>query len=250
MSVVFFDSETISSIMKNYFHKELNHYSDIKYAYMIVNKKNLTQTVVISNYPGEWLEIYKEGNYQHIDPVVLTALNKVSPFLWLEKNILINSSLKLSEIFNLSKRYNIVNGYTFVLHDQNNNLAMLSILLNKFKTGDIEEVIENNKDKLQMLLITAHEKITSLYRDMTKNNSNKVSNDKEIFSQRENEILYWASVGKTYQEIALILGIKVSTVKFHIGNAVKKIGAINAKHAIRLGIELQLITPILSTSSG
>lgn len=101
-----------------------------------------------------------------------------------------------------------------------------------------------------MLLITAHEKITSLYRDMTKNNSNKVSNDKEIFSQRENEILYWASVGKTYQEIALILGIKVSTVKFHIGNAVKKIGAINAKHAIRLGIELQLITPILSTSGG
>jgi len=69
--------------------------------------------------------------------------------------------------------------------------------------------------------------------------------DKEIFSKRENEIIYWASMGKTYQEIALILGIKLSTVKFHIGNAVKKLGVTNAKHAIRLGIELQLIRPVL-----
>lgn len=242
MSVVFFDSETISSIMKSYFHKELNHYGDVKYAYMILSKKNPTKIIVISNYPDEWVEIYKESNYQHIDPVVLTALNRISPFPW-DKNIVINERLKISKIFNFSKKYNIVNGYTFVLHDQNNNLAILSFLLNKFETDNIEEMIENNKDKLQMLLITAHDKITSLYREVNQGCSNKRLNDKEIFSQRENEILYWASMGKTYQEIALILGIKVSTVKFHIGNVVKKLGVMNAKHAIRLGIELQIIKP-------
>ena len=53
-------------------------------------------------------------------------------------------------------------------------------------------------------------------------------------------------MGKTYQEIALILGIKLSTVKFHIGNAVKKLGVTNARHAIRLGIELQLIRPVVT----
>ncbi|HDL8001096.1 TPA: helix-turn-helix transcriptional regulator, partial [Yersinia enterocolitica] len=54
----------------------------------------------------------------------------------------------------------------------------------------------------------------------------------------------WASVGKTYAEISIILGIKRSTVKFHIGNVVRKLGVLNAKHAIRLGIELKLIKPI------
>ncbi|WP_222409740.1 LuxR C-terminal-related transcriptional regulator, partial [Yersinia aldovae] len=42
---------------------------------------------------------------------------------------------------------------------------------------------------------------------------------------------------------SIILGIKRSTVKFHIGNVVRKLGVLNAKHAIRLGIELQLIKP-------
>jgi LuxR family quorum-sensing system transcriptional regulator ExpR len=62
-------------------------------------------------------------------------------------------------------------------------------------------------------------------------------------SPREGEILYWASQGKTYHEIALILGIKTRTVKFHIGNAVRKLGVTNAKHAIRRCLERQLIAP-------
>ncbi|GAB7204273.1 hypothetical protein OS21_07620 [Dickeya oryzae] len=95
-----------------------------------------------------------------------------------------------------------------------------------------------------MLLISAHEKLTSLYREMSKNKNNSKSQEPNIFSQRENEILYWASMGKTYQEIALILGITTSTVKFHIGNVVKKLGVLNAKHAIRLGVEMNLIKPV------
>ncbi|WP_252317991.1 MULTISPECIES: LuxR C-terminal-related transcriptional regulator [Symbiopectobacterium] len=35
-------------------------------------------------------------------------------------------------------------------------------------------------------------------------------------------MLYWTSVGKTYQEMGIILGIKVRTVKFHMLNIVKK----------------------------
>ncbi|HEN3643903.1 TPA: helix-turn-helix transcriptional regulator, partial [Yersinia enterocolitica] len=69
-------------------------------------------------------------------------------------------------------------------------------------------------------------------------------NRNEIFSKRENEIIYWASVGKSYQEIALILGIQSTTVKHHMGKVVKKLGVTNAKHAIGLAVELQLIRPI------
>lgn len=94
-----------------------------------------------------------------------------------------------------------------------------------------------------MLLISTHEELTARYQAVSNPTDVEKMNGKAIFSPRENAILYWASMGKSYQEIALILGIKLATVKYHVGNAVKKLGVTNAKHAIRLGVELQLILP-------
>ncbi|MCU5775583.1 LuxR family transcriptional regulator [Erwiniaceae bacterium BAC15a-03b] len=242
MSALFSNDEDINSTVNEYLNRQLELHGNLKYAYMIMNKKNPSEVVIISNYPRQWVDTYLENNYQHIDPVILTAINKISPFSW-DDNQVVNSRLKFSRIFNLSKQYNIVNGYTFVLHDNNHNLAMLSLMFDEHDSSSIEEVIKSNKNKLQMLLIEVHEKIIMLYKDLIESEKNKAVTKKEIFSQRENEILYWASIGKTYPEIAVILGIKISTVKFHIGNVVKKLGVLNAKHAIRLGVELQLIQP-------
>lgn len=241
MSLLFSNNETISSVMKKQIDGALSHYGDVKYSYMVLNKKKPTDVLVISNHHEEWRKIYIANNYQHIDPVVIAALNRIMPFHW-DKDIMVNSRLKLSKIFNLSKKHNITHGYTFILHDHNNNLAMLSIMIDESNIEDINSLIENNKDKLQTILMTTHDKALSLAKEMTKSHEETENND--IFSHRENEILHWASMGKTYQEIALILNIKTGTVKFHMGNVVKKLGVLNAKHAIRLGVELQLIRPI------
>ncbi|PAV07708.1 hypothetical protein CBG25_04745 [Arsenophonus sp. ENCA] len=58
-------------------------------------------------------------------------------------------------------------------------------------------------------------------------------------TKRENEVLHWVSAGKTYWEISVILGIKVTTVKFHIGNVVRKLDVCSAKQAIRASVELE-----------
>lgn len=241
MSPLFSSSEIISRVIKGHFNENLDHYNGIKFSFMVLNKKNPSEMIIISSYPDEWVDLYKENKYQHIDPVVLASFNKISPFSW-EKSLVINTRLQLAKIFDLSKKYNIIDGYTFVLHDHGDNLAMLSIIVDSSYPDDVEKFIEEKKDTFQMLLIDAYEKIISLCREMIE--SKKQLNNKEIFSQRENEILYWASMGKTYLEVAIILGIKTSTVKFHIGNVVKKLGVLNAKHAIRLGVELQLIKPV------
>ncbi|ASN87656.1 helix-turn-helix transcriptional regulator [Pectobacterium versatile] len=241
MSPLFSSSEIISRVIKGHFNENLDHYDGIKFSFMVLNKKNPSEMLIISSYPDEWVNLYKENKYQHIDPVVLASFNKISPFSW-EKSLVINTRLQLAKIFDLSKKYNIINGYTFVLHDHGDNLAMLSIIVDSSYPDDVDTFIEEKKDTFQMLLIDAYEKIISLCREMIE--SKKQLNNKEIFSQRENEILYWASMGKTYLEVAIILGIKTSTVKFHIGNVVKKLGVLNAKHAIRLGVELQLIKPV------
>lgn len=238
------DNNVANGAIKNFIESKLKRFGEFTYSYMVLNKKNPSQMTIISNYPDEWVRIYRENNYQHIDPVVITALKRLSPFSW-DENITINSSINLSKIFSYSKKYNIINGYTFVLHDYSSQLAMLSFMIDQERITEIEDSIEANKEKILMLLVSIHEKFVAYQEEVMQTSDAKHLVDKLIFSKRENEILYWASMGKTYQEIAVMLGVKTTTIKFHIGNVVKKLGVLNAKHAIRLGVELQLIKPVM-----
>ena len=243
MAKLFFDNQAINTSVKDYLERKLVQFNNIKYAYAIMSKRNPADFSIISN-RQEWFKVYIENNFQFIDPVLITALYRMTPFSW-DENLMLNKGVKVPKLFDMARNHDIINGYTFVLHDHNNNLVVLSIMLDKHCDDNIEELIQLNKAKLQMLLITTHEKLTQLYQEQSRKADFEEMNTRELFTSRENEIIYWASVGKSYQEIALILGIKLTTVKYHIGNAVKKLGVTNAKHAIRLGIELNLIRPVL-----
>ncbi|UAN58230.1 MULTISPECIES: LuxR family transcriptional regulator [unclassified Serratia (in: enterobacteria)] len=243
MSTFFCASQDEKNAFKNHLDKQIAEFGDFKYAHLILNKKDFMETLITSSYPSQWIDIYKERNYQCIDPVVLSALQRVSPFPW-DESTPINPRLKPSDIFSHAKNYNITTGYTFVLHDHDHNLAMLTLTLNDSKSIDIEGQIHPNKARLQMLLANVHERFATRLQETARNNRDNSSEEKAPLTTRENEVLYWASMGKTYQEIAIILDVKVRTVKFHIGNIVKKMGVTNAKHAIRLGAEWQLVKPI------
>ena len=57
---------------------------------------------------------------------------------------------------------------------------------------------------------------------------------------REVEVLRWSAEGKTAAEVAIILDMKLRTVNFHIGSAMRKIGVSNKTsavvHAARQGL--------------
>ncbi|MFT4272515.1 MAG: LuxR C-terminal-related transcriptional regulator [Pantoea sp.] len=183
-------------------------------------------------------DVYLSKRHQSIDPIIINSLNRVSPLVW-DENLMINSQWTINKIFNAVKPfYNIVSGQTFVLHDQNNNLALLSLYVNKFLMADVNREITRDRNDIQGLLIDTHEMMLHLYYNENEQARSNVS----ILSSRENEILYWSSTGKTYPEIAHMLNITVSTVKFHMGKIVKKMGVNNAKHAISLAIELNIIS--------
>ncbi|ANI28971.1 LuxR family transcriptional regulator [Yersinia entomophaga] len=240
------NDERIIETLRDYIDRKLASYDSPRYTYMVIDKKNPIDIFMVSSYPNEWVDIYRTQNYQHIDPVVLTAFKRTSPFSW-DENITILSDLKSSKIFALSKKYNIVNGFTFVLHDHMNNLAMLSLIMDHSDGKELEAQIINDSERLQMCLINIHEQMLMLGQSTVRTTNGKPADitSKAIFSPRENEVLHWASMGKTYQEIALIAGITPRTVKHHMGNVVKKLGVINARQAIRLGVELELIKPVL-----
>ncbi|MEN5016442.1 LuxR family transcriptional regulator [Erwinia sp. Eh17-17] len=229
--------------MKHHLEKELGVFNKIKYVYAIMSKSNPANLAIISN-RQEWFKFYKKNNFQFIDPVVITALQRLTPFSW-DETFLLNEGDKSLSFFDSARNHKIINGYTFVLHDQYKNLVMLSLFSDNDGEEDIGSIINVKKSKLHMLLMITHEKTIYLYQKMQMNNEFEKMTSKNIFTHRENEIIYWISVGKSYKEIATITGVKLTTVKYHITNAVKKLGVNNAKHAIRLGVEMQLIRPVL-----
>ncbi|WP_416414361.1 helix-turn-helix transcriptional regulator [Pantoea sp. App145] len=236
----FFDNDVINSVMTKSLSNSLASYSDGKFAYAILNKRNLSEVAFLTNYPPEWVSQYKENSYHKTDPIVLQASTTNSPFVW-GKNVPSVNNIVINRIFSHSSEYNVNNGYTFVLHDYNNHLVMLSLICVE---GDVDKFIEKidvHKKDIQMLLISTHDEMIALYKELP----SKKTREHALFTERENEVLYLASTGKTYPEIAATLNVTTSTVKFHMGKIVTKIGALNAKHAISLAIESGIIIPPL-----
>lgn len=56
-------------------------------------------------------------------------------------------------------------------------------------------------------------------------------------SYRETRALYWLSHGLTNKQVADRLHISEATVKNHVGAVLRKMGANDRAHAVRLGFE-------------
>ncbi|CAI1102858.1 helix-turn-helix transcriptional regulator [Serratia proteamaculans] len=232
----FSENQTITETLRGHIDRKLSSLGSPEFAYTVIRKKDPSDVLIISSYPEEWVDLYRTNNFQLTDPVVLTAFKRSSPFE--------NITLMSDKIFCLSRRYNIVNGFTFVLHDSMNSLALLSVILGGNGEEDLEKRISSDRGAMQMLLIDINEQMYRLAGSVSSNRrKHHADTEKPIFTPRENEVLYWASMGKTYGEIAAIASISLSTVKFHMRNIVVKLGVSNARQAIRLGVELGLMTP-------
>lgn len=89
MSNLFFNDENINASIKKHLEATLSEYKNIKYAYAIMNKRNPANFSIISN-RTEWFEFYIKNNYQFIDPVLITASHRITPFTW-DKDLKIGS---------------------------------------------------------------------------------------------------------------------------------------------------------------
>ncbi len=239
MFSMFNENKVMSDTLRDYIERKLEPFGLSDYAFTVFSKKDPSKWFVISNYPPEWVQTYRENNFQFIDPVILTGFRRITPFAWDE-----NLTLILSKIFELSKEYNIVNGFSFVVHDYLDNVSLLNFIINDKEIMKRQGIINENKAELQMILLDITEQMYNLVMSGATNYpgaSISPGETKSIFTPKENRVLYWVSRDKTYAEVAALLGISARTVKFHMANITKKMGVRNARSAIRLGMELKLI---------
>jgi DNA-binding CsgD family transcriptional regulator len=64
---------------------------------------------------------------------------------------------------------------------------------------------------------------------------------KLALSARETEVLEWVKEGKSAWEASVILGISERTVRFHVANIMRKLGASNRAQAVAIALQLGLV---------
>ncbi|MEA9976018.1 helix-turn-helix transcriptional regulator [Pseudomonas sp. 10B1] len=62
-----------------------------------------------------------------------------------------------------------------------------------------------------------------------------------MLSPRETDVLRWSAAGKTAANIGVILNLKERTVRFHIANAIKKMGTTNKTAAVAQALKYGIL---------
>ncbi len=100
---------------------------------------------------------------------------------------------------------------------------------------DVRAVFAAEAERWQALalkLVAAHAEVTT---------RRPLTGKLKTLSRREVQCLRWAAAGKTDGEIGIILGLSVSTVRFHLRNAATKLGTTGRAQAIQTAAGLGFV---------
>ncbi|CAI1907637.1 Transcriptional activator protein luxR [Serratia fonticola] len=187
----------------------LEHINLSKYSILIINSSR--KSILVTNMPAEWEQDFLSRKLDQTSEIVLMAKNKITPVIWASANI------KNKEIQYIAEKYNIRNGVTFFMNIKSDRV-ILTLYFSEIETHFNERYRKEKKDILFQIL-TLFEKY------YTKNIDYRLTT-------REDEIINLLKIGKTYSEIAMVIGVGERTVRFHIKNILEKMKVSSVRYAI------------------
>ncbi|MCB2254099.1 autoinducer binding domain-containing protein [Pseudomonas chlororaphis] len=199
------------------------------YAYGVRHSIPFTRpkTEIYSSYPQPWMERYQQQNYAAIDPAILNGLRSAEMVIW-------NDALfgKGSLLWGEAREWGLRVGATLPIRTPDGGLSLLSVARESGAISLVER--EEIRLRLRCIIELVIQRLGELGHP-----SSQV--EPLELSPREREILQWTADGKSSGEIALILGISVNTVNFHLKVIQKKFGATNKTLAAAYAAVLRLI---------
>ena len=194
----------------------------------------VSEHIILTNYPDEWMSRYTEEKLHLVDPVVKYVLNHQSAVFWETFRKLEGyRSPEQIAFLDLAAEYGLVSGCSIPCNSYG-YFAVFSIA-NKTSTK-----LSRLNESLPINHFYANQMLESVLKISVAPTGTIKKSD---FSKREIECLYWGSEGKTAWEIAQILGISERTVVFHFSNATEKLNAANRQHAISKALLHGIVKP-------
>ena len=187
---------------------------------------------VFSTYPNDWLEHYKNNAYHRTDPVLRKGYTAASPFLWEDVSNDPQLSTDAKKVMNEAQDAKLYNGIGIPIRGSFFEIAGFGI-------ASSEKNVDANANTLCILHFMSLQFYTVINSLISKIEQNKPVK----LTKREQDILLWATEGKSDSVIADILGIRHSTVRFHFKNIFAKLQVNERTLAVVKAIRLGLIIP-------
>ena len=189
------------------------------------------QSIFHATYPKPWMDRYIDNNYIEKDPIVATTLKSTLPIDW--------SKLPMKDeeqkwFFREAREFGIgERGITVTIRGKQMEKGLFSIV------GDMsDDDWDIYKKQIIPDIITIGFYVHSMVMKTI-----QLYDDIQIIrlSPREVICLEWASNGKTFDDIAEILGISSHTVRRYLDAARQKLRCLNITHAVARAIKMELI---------
>lgn len=169
-----------------------------------------------NNYPPAWNTLYQQRYFQAIDPITLHGQNSLLPLLWSDEAFLKQPDFRVQQ-----KNHGLIHGLSQSTHDARSRKSILSVA-RATPALSLEEFHEKSNHAIWLCNLL-HIIMTDLQSPI---------DSPHKLSPREIEVLRWSALGKTVGQIAQLLQLSERTVNFHIGTAIRKLGAANKTAAV------------------
>ena len=181
--------------------------------------------VVNISYPSELLALYNEHEWHKIDPLHKENFTQFNLQYWSDTFRKHGTPKTMESVF---YDFGIKEGYAHGVRNNYGNKGSIFCFAGKtLKKEKRTEII------LELVVPHLHQALSRFV------NQRDLCNIK--MSPRESEILQWIKQGKSTWDISIIMHISERTVKFHVGNIMKKLGASTRTHAVAIAMEQGLM---------
>ena len=195
-----------------------------------------TRSYVWTTLPLEWVRLYGERGYVEVDPGVTKTYNRNIPFVW--DAVEFRDDPLCRDFLTDAARFGVSSGVAVSFRDPDHGRILVAIN-SRISPMDAarRQFVAKQLGELVLLAMSFHDFFMAHLVDGEPALMVRVV----PLSAREAQCLEMAANGMTSVDIAMKLGIKPRTANFHFGNIVDKLGVLNRKEAIAMGVARGLI---------
>jgi LuxR family transcriptional activator of conjugal transfer of Ti plasmids len=189
------------------------------------------KTYAFSNYPLIWQRRYFDRSYSRIDPVIKISMSKMQVFSWSSAAPQARPSRQVLRFFEEAAELGIRSGISIPISVGFGSSAILTFASGQtsFAVGDFDDPI-----KAATAATLVHAYLTLLDAVPTATATPRLT-------PRQALCLKWSAEGKTMEEIAMLLSLAKSSVRFHLDEARARLDAMTLQHATAIATTLNLV---------
>ncbi len=171
------------------------------------------------DWPAEWLALYQRENFVASDYSVAEARQRIAPFVWSEVKRERKLSPDEARVWQAALDFGWKDGFSVPVHGPGGYFGLITM------AGHSSDIPQDLRRRLHVAGFAAHERCRRI------SGGQLVASLPDRLTVRELECLRWVAAGLSDTEIAGLLKVSATTVKFHVDAGRRKLGSKTRAHA-------------------